>query len=83
MLVTANSAGEADSTAAVARGQRRFFYRGSLSPRSFMRISHAIELGLPAVEFNFLLAGVLFAAAGVIALLVAISTNKQLNLPHR
>lgn len=82
MLVTANSAGEADSTAAVALVNGGFSIGIFISPFFYANLPR-IELGLPAVEFNFLLAGVLFAAAGVIALLVAISTNKQLNLPHR
>ncbi len=75
-LLTTNSVGEADSTAAVALTSAGFSIGIFISPFFYTSLPH-FGSGLETAEFNFLLAGVLFAMVGVITLVGVILKNKR------
>lgn len=76
-LLTTNSVGEADSTAAVALTSAGFSIGIFISPFFYENLPH-FGMELETAEFNFLLAGMVFLIVGVISLLlVIIQIGKQ------
>ncbi len=70
-LITTNSVGEADSTAAVALTSAGFSIGIFISPFFYANLPH-FGMELETAEFNFLLAGTLFLIVGLISLLLVI-----------
>lgn len=70
-LITTNSVGEADSTAAVALTNAGFSIGIFLSPFFYANLPHFVN-GMETAEVNFSLAGAVFTLVGMIALIVLV-----------